>query len=186
VAHPAFDSWTPPWGSDDSQFDLEKAKRLIWNLQGDKDRLSTTNAEVTSKVTELEAEVEKYETANLSEIDRLKRENEKLKAPAKTPAASADDLRADRLEIALDKGLTRTAAMRLVGTTREELEADADAYIEEHGLKGKTGGKSQDDKPPSSKVTSNLKAGTERDGDEDEEDLSNPLALLRQARGITD
>jgi hypothetical protein len=34
--------------------------------------------------------------------------------------------RADRYEVALDKGLDMTRAKRLTGTTREELEADAD------------------------------------------------------------
>lgn len=34
--------------------------------------------------------------------------------------------KADRFEVALDKGLDMTRAKRLTGTTREELEADAD------------------------------------------------------------
>lgn len=41
-------------------------------------------------------------------------------------AAAAAELRALRLEVASEKGLNAAQARRLVGTSREELEADAD------------------------------------------------------------
>lgn len=42
-------------------------------------------------------------------------------------------LEADRNAVALDKGLTPTQAKRLVGTTREELAADADELLKDLG-----------------------------------------------------
>ena len=52
--------------------------------------------------------------------------------------ASESELRAMRAEIANDKGLTPTQAKRLVGATREELEADADELLADLGAQKKT------------------------------------------------
>jgi hypothetical protein len=63
--------------------------------------------------------------------DRDKSEQQKLTeahAAAEKRAAEAE-LRATKLEIAADKGLTPAQARRLVGATREELEADAEDIL---------------------------------------------------------
>ena len=54
-------------------------------------------------------------------------------------AANAAEQRALRAEIANAKGLTPTQAKRLVGETREELEADADELLADIGAAKKTG-----------------------------------------------
>lgn len=168
---PPFDEWKRPW--QEGEFDAEKAAKLIYNLHKDKETRSERIAELEGEKTELEGKVEEYETKDLSEIDRLKRENEKLRTgekPKEKPAGgSGDDLRAERLEIALDKGLTKTQAARLVGTTREELEADADAYIEEHGLGGGDGGKGGQ-APPSQRPKAKVKTGHKQGGDDPDPD----------------
>jgi hypothetical protein len=64
---------------------------------------------------------------------------------AETRASDAE-LRALRLEVAMDKGLTPTQAKRLVGKTKEELEADADELIE--SFKGDGEGDPTKPKPP--------------------------------------
>lgn len=48
-------------------------------------------------------------------------------------AATAAELKVMRLEVALEKGLSKSDANRLHGATREELEADADVFLKEHG-----------------------------------------------------
>lgn len=63
--------------------------------------------------------------------DRDKTEADKL--AERLANAEARALQADRLEIALEKGLSRSQAKRLVGATREELEADADELLEDLG-----------------------------------------------------
>lgn len=71
--------------------------------------------------------------ARLKEIeDRDKTEAERAlaRAEAAEKAAEAAEMRAIRLEIAAEKGLTPAQAKRLVGTTREELEADASELLE--------------------------------------------------------
>lgn len=70
------------------------------------------------------AKLDEQEAANKSDI-------EKATAAAAEAAerAAAAELRALRLEVAGDKGLSPSQAKRLVGTTREELEADADELL---------------------------------------------------------
>ena len=64
--------------------------------------------------------------------DRDKTEAQKLADRAEAAEKRAVELetKAMRLEVASEKGLTPAQAKRLVGTTREELEADADELLE--------------------------------------------------------
>src|SRR5690606_14564777 len=68
-----------------------------------------------------------------------------------------------RLEVAMAKGLTAAQARRLVGDTREELEADADELLELFG--GRTGGSSatgdDDRRPPRKRPTPDLRGGVD-------------------------
>lgn len=73
---------------------------------------------------ELEARLKEIEDKDKSETERL---TERL------TAAEMRALDAARYEIALDKGLTRSQAKRLVGTTPEELASDADELLADLG-----------------------------------------------------
>jgi hypothetical protein len=57
------------------------------------------------------------------------------KVTAAERRAAESEARALRLEVAGDKGLTPKQAKRLVGSTREELEADADEILADFGSK---------------------------------------------------
>jgi hypothetical protein len=63
--------------------------------------------------------------------DRDKTETQKLTERAEAAEKAAADLASThmRSEVALEKGLTAKQAKRLVGSTREELEADADDLL---------------------------------------------------------
>lgn len=74
-----------------------------------------------------EKELAKYRKAEVDKADADKTEAEKR--AASEARAEAAELRATRLEVAHEKGLTPAQAKRLVGTTREELEADADEVL---------------------------------------------------------
>lgn len=70
----------------------------------------------------------------LAEIEEAgKSEAQKLadRATAAEKAAADAQAKADRLEVAAEKGLTPKQARRLQGATREELEADADELLED-------------------------------------------------------
>ena len=69
---------------------------------------------------QLRLRLKEYEDRDKSELEKLT----ESQAAAERRAQEAE-LRAARLEVAAEKGLTPAQAKRLVGTTREELEADA-------------------------------------------------------------
>lgn len=85
----------------------------------DKERAAARAAEKRAKAAE--AELQKLKDKDLSDQDRKDRE-----AKDALTRAEAAEARALRLEVAADKGLDLKLAGRLQGSTREELEADAD------------------------------------------------------------
>lgn len=97
------------------------------------------------------AEAAKYRTDNkalaekAARLDELegstKSDLEKLTERASTAdqRAAEAEARALRLEVAFDKGLSPKQAARLQGTTKEELQADADDLIEAFGAAKRTG-----------------------------------------------
>lgn len=76
------------------------------------------------------ARLDEIEQANKTELQRVAEERDQFK----TSSESAS-LQLARLEVAIAKGLTATQAKRLVGNSREELEADADELIADLGGK---------------------------------------------------
>lgn len=116
----------------------------------------------------------KANAAKLKELeDGDKSDNQKLTDRITSAERKADEAeqRALRAEVALSKGLTVTQAKRLVGSTLDELEADADELLED--LKPAGGDKEETDtdstdgadkgkgaKPPT-RPTEDLKGGSE-------------------------
>lgn len=78
-----------------------------------------------------ETELATRKAAELSETERLQAERDAAKAEADTAKAVATAATAEllRAQVASAKGLTAVQAERLRGSTKEELEADADALI---------------------------------------------------------
>lgn len=101
------------------------------------------NADAAKKLKELE-------DAKKSDLDKA---NER--ASTAEGKASQAELRALRAEVALDKGLSATLAKRLQGSTREEIEQDADELLAEFGEK-KT-----DERRPASRPKERLSGGSD-------------------------
>ena len=80
------------------------------------------------EVEPLAAKARELEESQKTEAQKLTEERDTHKGRADTAEISAL-----RYEIALDKGLTKSQAKRLVGSTREELEADADELLADLG-----------------------------------------------------
>lgn len=74
------------------------------------------------------ARLDDLEQAKAAELQQLADERDQHLKRGDTA-----ELQVARLEVALSKGLTPTQAKRLVGGTREELEADADELIADLG-----------------------------------------------------
>jgi membrane protein involved in colicin uptake len=123
------------------------------------------NAEAAKKLKEIE--------------DQDKSESQKANDRADAEKRRADEAeeRALRLEVAHDKGLTAAQAKRLVGSTREELEADADALLEEFGDGSSSKGNG---KPPARKPKERLKGGTDPEDGPDETDVSKIVEKVRR------
>lgn len=117
-----------------------KAEARKWERRAKEARTeASANAAAADRVRELE-------DSDKSEAEKANRRV--AEAEAKATAAEA---RALRVEVALDKGLTLSQARRLVGTTREELETDADELVETFGGKKADDGKPGDGKPDDGK-----------------------------------
>lgn len=179
---PKFEDWQAPWEKSGTDFDAEKAKGLIYSLHKEaaevKERHDVALTAVTEERDTLKAKVDEHETKDLSEVERLKRENEKLKANPPKPD-SGQSLEVARLELALEHGLTKAQARRLAGSTVEELTADAAEYAKELGIEGEkpsNGSGGSKAPPPSRKPDAkNLRSGL--DGGRDAENYTPEQAL---------
>lgn len=123
----------------------------------DAERKARAAAEKRAK--EAEAKAKEFE-------DRDKTETQKA-ADARTAAekrAEEAEAKSLRLEVAFEKGLTPKQAKRLTGSTREELEADADELLEDF----KPGDGKQTVTPGGGKPKERLRGGGDP-GDEPEE-----------------
>lgn len=153
MTFPSFESWKAPWEDKGEDFDADVAKKLIYNMskraaekQASRETEKQADAE---KISELETKVQEFEDKDLSEVERLRKENERLKTPKNTTSSKGEgDLTQARLEIALEQGLTLAQSKRLAGSTREELEEDAKAYkaeLQGTGSGGNDAGDGDDD-----------------------------------------
>ena len=111
----------PPWGSDE-EFSPEKAWNLIQNLRGDLEKAKPAIARV-----------KELEDASKSETQKLAEDRDTHKGRAEKAEAQLM-----RLTVGLEKGLNPAQAKRLVGSTKEELEADADELLASFGSNGTT------------------------------------------------
>lgn len=153
----------------------------------DKERKARRDAERRAR--EAEAKVKEQEDADKSAADQLAEVKADLVKERK---------RGDRLQVAIDKGLTTKQAKRLVGDTIEDLEADADEILETFGGGKPSSSESDDDdenddddrgkgdgakRPPSRKPTADLKGGSDpntqrRDDENDPAKLAESVPRL--------
>jgi hypothetical protein len=103
----------------------------------DAERSARRKAE--KEATDLKTRLQSLEDEGKSEVDKLRSQVATL-----TKDAEAATAKSVRMEVAAAKGLTLAQARRLVGTTKDELEADADELVADLGLKK---GEGKDDTP---------------------------------------
>lgn len=111
----------------------------------DQERRARREAEKARKA--LEEKLREFEDRDKSDSEKAA---ERLAAAEKR--ASENELRAMRAEVAMAKGLTAAQAKRLVGSTIEEIEADADEILEAFPVDSRT-------PPPSQRPTPDLRSG---------------------------
>lgn len=135
------EDWTAPWetATGETEIDKDKLKRYLFNLLGDKEslqgRLTESNTERDTLKQAAEAKAREGETAE----QKLARENAELKAAVEAATKGGNDDVAKenlRLQVAIEKGLNTAQLKRLIGNTKEELEADADELLSSFGSAG--------------------------------------------------
>jgi hypothetical protein len=99
---------------------------------------SAPDAAELQRLKERDAALKKLEDEQLTDAQRIQAEKDAEAARATAAEATAAEAvrKALVLEIALDKGLSVAQAERLRGTTKEELEADADELVKLFGGSG--------------------------------------------------
>lgn len=102
---------------EDEELDLPRAKAAI-------SKANREAAALRKRLADVEKAEKEREDAKKDDLTRAQEANAELQS--KLDAALA---RNDRLEIAIEKKLTVKQANRLSGSTREELEADADEFL---------------------------------------------------------
>jgi hypothetical protein len=112
------DDGDKPGESDKDTPDHESEAKKWKALARKHETQAKANADAAKKLKELE-------DADKSEIEKAA-----AKAAEAEKRAADAELKALRLEVASDKKLTPAQAKRLVGSTREELEADADDLLD--------------------------------------------------------
>jgi hypothetical protein len=149
-------------------FDPEVSKAAL-------NKKNSENAGLRKRLKELEplaAKAKELEDANKTELEKLTEDRTKHQQRGDT--AEQEVL---RLRVAIAKGLTLTQAKRLVGSTEEELTADADDLVASFG----GGKKADDEKPkPAGKPKPNLRGGGQPDESVEETDPKKLAELIRR------
>lgn len=137
------EDFVAPWETDAGEVEIDKdrLKKFIFNLKhGEAKALDAVDekvTELTNVTTERDEVKSKLEKGSDPE---LAKELEKERTKSAQEKERAD--KAERLnlvnEVAASKGLSPDQAKRLQGTTKEELESDADDLLKTFGVSGKT------------------------------------------------
>lgn len=185
----SYEDWTPPkfLQGEDDEIDMERVKLEFYTRESENAQYRQSNRQLKSQVADLRSQVngdddddDGDESDDTPDVSKQKSKNE-----GKGQGPSLNEI---RLKIALEKGLTINQAKRLVGSTEEELEADAVAYMEEHGITQRSDkdGDEGDDAPPSNQPPrrqprrSDVKSGSERGAGDGEPSVYDPDKFLDQ------
>lgn len=141
---------------EDEPLDLERVKEA----------LRKKNSEAVNLRKRLkEAEAAEEELQKLKDKDKSDAERAAEKTRSLEDKATQAETELLKLRVALRKGLSETQAKRLVGTTEEELESDADELLESF-KPSEDGGKPK----PSTKPKEDLKGGGDPTNEPEEMD----------------
>lgn len=144
---PEYAEYKAPWEKQEGQeIDPEKAKKFVYSLLQQNQTLTEKVTTVTGERDTLQTKVDEAAREGENETQRLQREKKDLED--KLAKAGETSIETMRLRVALEKGLTPFQAKRLVGTTQDELEADADELVKSWGGSGEEG-EDDGEKPPS-------------------------------------
>lgn len=129
------------------------------------------------ELTKAKGRVKDFEDATKSEQERLTERASELEKNLTTAEANAA-----RFEIALEKGLTKSQAKRLVGSTREELEADAEELLADLGISDEEPDEDDDKPTPARRPRERLRSGAAPDAEPEETDPAKLAEAVQRAK----
>jgi len=159
------DDFTAPWetATGETEIDKSRLRKFIFGLLSDKAKAQDARDEFETKAnekdTEAKAAQKKLEDGTNPD---LAAELETERAKTATEKARADEAERQSLirDIAEDKGLTMEQAKRLQGTTKDELEKDADDLAKTFGVTGKVEGDEDGENPDEVTLRQGPRRGT--------------------------
>lgn len=164
-----FEDWKAPWEAEGQELDPERVKRLVYDLRVDRETMQDRVTAITQERDQLKDEVDSKKREGESELDAARREKAELqKRLEQAGQASVETL---KLRAALKVGLGEEHVKRLVGTTAEELEADAKSLKESFGATGK----SEEKEPPRGRPRPRTTPGDPVDHDDPDIDVDKAL-----------
>jgi len=144
------EDYQAPWetAAGETEIDKDRLKRFLFGLASDKAKAQDARDEFETKATEsqTEAKAAQKKLEDGTNPD-LAKELETERAKTATEKTRADEAERQNLvrDIAADKGLTPAQAKRLQGSTKDELEKDADELVKTFGVEGRTDGDDGDE-----------------------------------------
>jgi hypothetical protein len=131
---PKFEEWQAPWEKSGTEFDAEKAKKFIYDLHTDAEKATEAHKakvdELTTANTELQTKVTEFTKATETATETAAREAKEAQDRQLAETTKDADLRVARLEVGIELGLSKDDLPRIVGSTKEELLADGQKFLE--------------------------------------------------------
>lgn len=150
MALPKLEDWKAPWEVKGEDFDEESARKYIYTLTSDKEKLQGRVTAAQGERDEAKKAVE--DVRKELEAAQAKGDNADVVKDLQAKVAKAEERattaerKALQYEVAADKEIPLTQAKRLQGTTKEELEADAEEFAQSFGsTAANTGDGDEDD-----------------------------------------
>lgn len=195
---PKFEDYKAPWEidadgndvpEDDQVIDPAKLKKYTFGLLGDKERHQSAVAVERQRAEAAETALQSKIAESGTDDEKQAAARQKALDDARNEGKAESDLRALRLEVALDiPGITpaqaRKLAKRLTGTTEDELKADAVELAELANITPAAADDEDDDDTDATARRKPVRVST-RGGEERQEamaskpDLSDPATLDR-------
>jgi membrane protein involved in colicin uptake len=137
------EDYEAPWEKKGEEFDPEKAKGLFYSrlhMEAEaKDKVDEVTKAKDDEIAALKAQIDDKAREGESDAEKATRERDRAIKKAQDEAKAEAGIEVTKLRVALRKGLNETQAKRLVGTTEEEIEKDADDLLESFGGRGDAG-----------------------------------------------
>jgi hypothetical protein len=147
-----YEDWRlPEWLTNGEDIDPDRVGRLIFNARKEEEKLKGQISDKDTEITQLKSDVADAKASKAgtdedaqNELKTLRKKVTELEG-AGSKARPQDQKRIDQLEVALSLGLSAADSKRLVGETREEIEADAKTFAKDHGIEVPGDGGNDDD-----------------------------------------